>query len=152
MLKSVKLQTDSFIYQGQHQEGYGRSGTVLDFQVLLEPTVKGHGSREDGMHWVAAIRITNDEVGPTAPISRKGCLAEAVGSNPLMALEKLASNLRRAAEAIDHALDTGITVPVVLHRRKVEPEPEPEPDPGSPSETVTLGEPAGTINITSEEG
>jgi len=134
MLMKVALQTDAFQYEGAHQKGTGREGTVLSFHVILEPTIKpdegvsGPSSeRADGLHWKATVDVHHETDGQLSATS-KGYQARGLGRNPIEALDKLADNLRRVADALDKSLEEGITVPIKLHRKRgAEPE-EPEED------------------------
>lgn len=118
----VKLETQSFHYEGAHFTP-GRGGTRLGFDIRLEPTVAmGLGDpvveRRDELYWRAVVDVHNGPESRTTPKDSKGYQAEAWGKNPIATMEKLADNLRRVADALDEALEEGITVPIILHRKK----------------------------------
>lgn len=132
MLIEVSLQTDAFHYEGKHQQGIGRGGgTVLGFDILLEPTSTPRRPgdpvierRNDPPLWKATVDVHNDSQERPVPTSSEGYKAQAFGRNPVETLAKLADNLRRVAEALDKALDEGVVVPIVLRRKPEEAESE----------------------------
>jgi hypothetical protein len=129
MLMKVSLQTDAFHYEGAHQQ----DSTVLQFNVILEPTIKPEGvdgphvERVDGLYWKATVDVHNGPDDQPLPSGAKGYQARSLGRNPIEALDKLASNLRRVADALDKSLEEGILVPIKLHRKRGDAE-NPEED------------------------
>jgi len=129
MLKTVKLQTHAFHYEGAHQSGAGREGATLRFDIILEPLTKPSSpggaviERPDGLEWVATVDIHNGPEDRPTPQGSSDCRAQAFGRNPIETLDKLADNLRRVADALDQSLGEGILVPIKLHRRKASSKP-----------------------------
>lgn len=130
MLMKVSLQTDAFHYEGAHQSGVSRDGTILHFDIALEPLTKPQSpggmviERHDGLMWVATVDVHNGPADRSKPLESGDYKAQAFGKNPIETLAKLADNLRRVADALDQSLDDGITVPIVLRRKKPETEDE----------------------------
>lgn len=132
MLMKVSLQTDAFHYEGAHQSGVSREGTVLHFDIALEPLIKPSRpggpvmERRDGLMWKATVDVHNGPEDRAKPLESDDYKAQAFGKNPIETLAKLADNLRRVADALDQSLDDGIIVPIELRRKKTDTEDPPE--------------------------
>ena len=139
MLMTVALRTDAFHYEGAHQQGVGRDGTILEFHIILEPASPPRPlgqvvERLGGLLWKATVDIRNAPADERAkPQKSSDYRAQAFGRNPIETLDKLADNLRRVADALDQSLEGGILVPIKLHRKKNAPDRDRDPEPGTES-------------------